>query len=348
PQGMYDAGYRVGDVIAAIIYDGYVWTTPDFEITLTPRPPDDNGISGDYPDSLMTAVVYDVSIQRAGAANAQWYNPLNFSLAFSFSEPPLPSSGTHVVMTKPDLTSVELSGPTYAISVTGVLEAVGWDGTLSVYSDSAGPLITQTIKYLSGLNVIADSSSGSKRGAASNYGFGQISPDYALSTSDGSLVVRQDGNATVHLTSFGGPGVGTACNNLDTTAEIRSDVGALPWDFYFSPISPPIKVTIKRNTYKTESFSLAALANAPTGNYDLRLTVPASSCGPAHSLDIPLTILPPASNATPNKYVNVQGYAAFRISYMDANDVKGHAISRIYLDPNEIQYGLRPRLVPWG
>ncbi|HKZ86884.1 MAG TPA: pilus assembly protein TadG-related protein [Anaerolineae bacterium] len=350
PQGMWDAGYRVGDVIAAIIYDGYVWTTPDFKITLTPSPGDSYGIKPlpTYPDNPLTAVTYDVEIARDGAANAKWYNPLDFDLAFSFSEPSLPS-GTHVWMTKPDGTSVELTGPDYLFDIYGVQEALGWNGTLSIYSDSAGPLITQTVKYLSGLNVIADSSSGSTRGTASNYGFGAIGVDYSVSTSGGRLVVREGGSATAYLTTFGSAGVtNSKCRNLDATAELVSGGSALPWNVYFSS-NPAFRVTIKSNDTDTASLALSALDNAPTGDYVLRLNGPTKlECGGPHSLDIPLTILPPASNATPNKYVIVQGYAAFRISYMDANDVKGYAISRIYLDPSELQYGLRPRLVPWG
>ncbi len=347
PQGMYDAGYRVGDVIAAIIYDGYVWTTPDFKVTLTPRLTNPDGITASYPSNELTAVTYDLNIARDGAANAKWYNPIDFYLAFNFSESSLPS-GTHVKITKPDGTSQELTGPDYLFDIYGVQEALGWDGTLSIYSDSAGPLITQTVKYLSGLNLIADSSSGSTRGAASNYGFGAIGVDYSVSTSGGRVFVREGGSATAYLTTFGSAGVsGTLCKNLDATAEVQPG-GPPVWGTYFSSNST-FKVTIKRNDSDTASLALSALDTAPTGDYVLRLNVPAKlECGPAHSLNIPLTILPPASNATPNKFVIVQGYAAFRISYMDANDVKGYAISRIFLDPSEIQYGLRPRLVPWS
>ena len=351
PQGMYDAGYRVGDVIAAIIYDGYVWTTPDFKITLTPRPANPDGISAGYPDNSSTAVTYDVNIARDGAANAAWFNPLNFVLTLKFSEPfgSLPS-GTNVVMTGPDGVPQTLTGPDHTFTIMGVQEALGWDGTLSIYSTSAGSLITQTAQYLSGLNVLAESSSGSIRGAASNYGFGaSITPDYAVSTSGGELVARNSASATAYLTTYGNALVtNSQCRNLDATAELVSGGTPLPWNVYFSS-NPTFKVTIKRNAFNTNSFSMSVLNSAPTGDYLLRLNVPAkAACGPARSLEIPLTILPAASNATPDKFVFVQGYAAFRISYMDPNDVKGFAISPIYISPYEIQYGLRPRLVPWG
>ena len=348
PQAMYDAGYRVGDVIAAIIYDGYVWSTPDYKITVTPRPANPNGIAAVYPNNSLTAVTYDLNISRDGAANAAWFTPLYFDLLFRFSESSLPA-GTQVVLTGPDGTPQTLTGPDYPYAIFGVQEALGWNGTLSIYSTSAGALVTETNRYLSGLSVYAESTTGLTRGAASNYGFGAIGADYALSTSGGVLVVRQDANATVYLTSFGGPGVpaGNTCRNLNATAALMSGGSTLPWNFYFSS-SSTYRVTIKRNDYSGGSLSLAALASAPQGNYVLRLTVPATSCGPARSVDIPLTILPPAPVATPNKFVYVQGYAAFRISYMDANDVKGYAISRIYMSPYELQYGLRPRLVPWG
>src|SRR5574340_1578047 len=94
--------------------------------------------------------------------------------------------------------------------------------------------------------------------------------------------------------------------------------------------------------------------------YTLRITVGPASCEynigqtiynftlPAHSEDIPLTLLTAAPNATPKKFVFVQGYAVFRISCVDTNDVWGYAISTIYEHYEELHVGLRPRLVPWN
>jgi hypothetical protein len=68
---------------------------------------------------------------------------------------------------------------------------------------------------------------------------------------------------------------------------------------------------------------------------------------PTHIVDIPLEVQLPAPNATPDKFVVIQGYAVFRISGHDANDVWAYAISPLYERYEDITYGLRPRLVPW-
>jgi len=97
---------------------------------------------------------------------------------------------THVT-----LNGTELTAPDYAYSVpSGVTEA-GWTGALRIWSTQA---VTQ-VQYLSGLNLIAESSVGLTHGASSNFGFGMISLDYAGRTNSGKLVVRQGGGATANL-----------------------------------------------------------------------------------------------------------------------------------------------------
>ena len=65
-------------------------------------------------------------------------------------------------------------------------------------------------------------------------------------------------------------------------------------------------------------------------------------------MDVPLDILAAAPNATPDRFVYIQGYSVFRVSCVDANDVWGYAISPLYESFEDIQVGLRARLVPWN
>ena len=111
-------------------------------------------------------------------------------------------------------------------------------------------------------------------------------------------------------------------------------------------------IDIKRNTDKSINLPLSVSASALIGNqYVLRLTVGPKSCSgqtvPIHTVDIPLEIQPPAPTAIPDKFVVIQGYAVFRVSRHDANDVWAYAISPLYEQYQDITYGLRPRLVPW-
>ena len=94
-------------------------------------------------------------------------------------------------------------------------------------------------------------------------------------------------------------------------------------------------------------------ANAFVGaDYTLRLSVGPKTCSgttlPVHTVDVPVEIKLPAPTAAPDKFVVIQGYANFKISRVDANDVWGYAISELFERYEDLSLGLRPRLVPWG
>ena len=56
-----------------------------------------------------------------------------------------------------------------------------------------------------------------------------------------------------------------------------------------------------------------------------------------------------ATAGTTNNYVDIMGFAAFRITDVNSNDVMGYAISPVYASAEDA--GLRrvlvPRLAPW-
>ena len=340
---MQNAGYRIGDTIAAIVYDGYVWTTPDFEVTLTPNA--GNGITSGYPMDAGSAVAYTLAVAKAGPQ--PWFGAVDFSLTLNFANTPVPP-GTQVTLDGNPLT------PGVPYAVTGVIQT-GWNGTLRIWSTEA---VTQ-VRYLSGLNLIADSSLGSTRGTSSNFGFGALlGNDYSARTNSGRLVVRQGDSASANLITYGAgasfPNSGQGCS-ANVQADILLGGAPLPWSTYFSS-GQTASVRIRQAADRSLNFALSANAGAPVGSgYTLRLTVPSQICSGgggvsivARSVDIPLTILPPAPNATPDRFVFIQGYAVFRISRVDANDVWGYAISPLYPDYNDITVGLQPRLVPWN
>lgn len=339
---MQTAGYRPGDVVAAIVYDGFVWTAPDYVVALAPANTS-NGVTSGYPTADASAVTYNVNIAKAGAASEHWFSPLNFTFRLDFTDAPAPPD-THVT-----LNGAELTAPDYSYSVNNVTEA-GWTGALRIWSTQA---VTQ-VQYLSGLNLIAESSVGLTHGASSNFGFGMIGADYAARSNSGKLVVRQGGGATANLITLGaGASLPSQCKNVPVQADIVAAGIPLSWAAYFSS-SQADTVTVKKNADQSASVALNARSDAFTGDYTLRLTVGSAgyTCSgnslPVHTVEIPLQILPPAPNATPDKFVFIQGYAVFRISRMDANDVWGYAISPLYSSYQDVHIGLRPRLVPWS
>ncbi|MBI5565968.1 MAG: hypothetical protein HY870_13820 [Chloroflexi bacterium] len=340
---MDTAGYRPGDVIAAIVYDGYVWTRPDFSVALTPQ--SGNGVSAGYPIDAGTAAAYTLNIAKAGPASAAWFTPLDFEVRFDFTHDPLPAD-THIA-----LNGVELTGPDYATTINTVT-STGWNGTLAIWSTQA---VTQ-VNYLSGINVIAESSLGLSHGASSNYGFGAstIAVDYTVRSNSGQLILRQGDSYAVNLITLGigsaFPG-GQGCSNVPLQASVL--LGGVPqvWSSFFTTPSTT-SVDIRRNTDRAMNLGLSVNNSAfVNAGYTLRLTVGPKTCSgtalPIHTVDVPFEIMLPAPTATPDKFVVIQGYANFKISRVDANDVWGFAISQIFESYEDLTVGLRPRLVPW-
>ena len=320
---MIDAGYNVGDIVPIIVYNGYTWGTPDYAVSFTPQ----ISITSGYPNSLATAASYSVGIANSPASST-WQAPLNVYLTFSFSDAASLPPSTHVIMIDgASSTDLMLQGLTY--TKTNVAQATPWNGTLKIYSDLAGPTPpTQTVQYLSGLNLTVHSSLGIIHSKSTNFGFttGSISNDYALRAGDDSMsaVVQQGSSVDLDFVTFGVNSVPpTGCPNLSPTATVF-DAGGTPqtWSSLFSPPSLT-KVSVQKNkdSVTSPTFTVAPLSGAMTGDYTLRFTVPASNCGPAHSLDIPLTIMPAGTSPGNLQFVVVEGYSLFKITHMQNNEL---------------------------
>lgn len=340
-RAMYlDAQYRPGDVLAAIVYDGNVWQKPDFTVSLQPVGSNQtNGIASVPPINQSAAITYNLAIQPSA-----WSAPAFFGLSFDFSNLPLPPD-THVAFN-----GTELSGPPYVstINVNGP-----WNGTLQIWSGAAS---VPTNTFLSGVNVTA-SSIGVTHGASSNFGFGTMANnDYTVRSNHGKLVVEPNTNNTVNIITFGTPGFpgGQGCRNVPVHAEL---VGQL-WGSFFSS-SQDAQINIPLNV-ATQGFQLSVQAGAPAQlgvTYILRFTVGGSSSNcnpfPTHTVEIPIDVVAPPTNATPDKFVFIQGYALFRVTRVEPNvnspnTVYAQSVGPLVQSLAEITYGFRPRLVPWN
>ena len=271
-----------------------------------------------------------------------------------FNNGPLPT-GSHVT-----LDGVELTTPDYSFTKNGVT-AAGWGGVVKIWSTNA---YTDT-KYLTGINVIITSGQGQVHGTDPSlsqnvqYGFwngSNIDADYTARTNDGYLFVRQGGSYQANLVAYGvGASFpnGNGCTNVPVAGSVLLGGTPQAWNTYFSS-SANATIDIKASTEKTVNLPLAVKPAAPIGSgYTLQLTVgPKPSCGLGfavpHTVNIPIEFQPPAPTATPDKFVVVQGYAVFRVSRSDANDVWAYAVSPLYPKYEDITYGLRARLVPWN
>lgn len=56
--------------------------------------------------------------------------------------------------------------------------------------------------------------------------------------------------------------------------------------------------------------------------------------------------LPVSNSNNVTQYVYTLGYASFRITEINSNNIKGRAVSGL-LKPGDVIAGMQPRLVPW-
>ncbi len=357
---MNTAGYNVGDLVAAIVYDGYVWTRPTFGATLTPINTT-NGIASTRPVDTSTAVQYNLNIGCPSPCPTGWFSSMQFSVAFDFTNKPGGSLPPGMQM---DLNGVTVT-PGVPYTIPSIVPQSGTNFTLRVWNTAT---ITDVARYLTGLNATVQSvQTGVVHGTSSNFGFGTVGPvDFTLRSNHGLLEVHQGDTSAVNPVTYGaGASIpGSGCKNVQMSAQIL--VGGTPaiWGTYFSSPSS-ISVNIRQNTnntYNTINFPLVIQSGAPTNTFDppytLRITTGGVSqnCGtlPIHIEDISLKIFTPQPGGTPDKFVFVQGYAVFQVTRYDPpgsgnpNTVFAKAVSPLYWSYSDITTGLRPRLVPWN
>lgn len=364
-----DAGYQVGDIIPAIVYDGYVWKRPDFSLSVNPQ--SGTGISTSCgsacPVDPNSATKYTIKIAQAN--NTSWGSAPSFYLSFSFTNGPLPP-GSQVSITPVSPapgSATYLTGPDYSYTIPSVSQA-GWTGTLAIWDTEA---VTRT-PYLTGINVVADSPlnvhglNTDNKNLSNNVQFGfwngsNVVISYTARADSRTLTLPQGGGggSVTNLTVYGvGTGFPNGGKNKDTCVGIPvvgsvSGNGATWSTIFSSPANISGGIDIINGKENSISPLLTVQPTAPIANYTLRFTIGPDTCNgtgsvPQSIVDIPLSIISaPITGGTPDSFVIIQGYALFRISGSDANDVYGYAISPLYESLDKVSSGLRPRLVPW-
>jgi len=206
---------------------------------------------------------------------------------------------------------------------------------------------------------------GLKRWASTNFRYeypvtNTLGVDFTLYASGLEFNVPQGGSLDVPLTTRG-----FVC--ADNRADISASPGVSPgvpwpvdvdWDSVFSWRQDRMRI---RDGFSNEStFTLRVEPGAPARLYPVRLMVTSGVCSAEHSVEITVNVYEPTPGGPPNRFVIVEGFAQFQISYIDvdANTVGAYAIGPIMPcvapwcpegigeDPAVVS-GLIPRLLPW-
>lgn len=324
--------YDVEDEFVAVVYSGYIWDVPDLEMSIEPVV---NHISPTITDTT-EIVTYTVTLEKTGPS--PWESDASFVLQPSFME----MGGDYGVIT-----------PTVGFSQDPAILLWGQNSVSVTMTVSA--YITDTnlaSDYLSALTVGArEIGLGLKRWASTNFRYGDIpgGGDFTLYADALEYNVPQGGSLDIPLVTRG---FGFAQNNAPLTAD---PVGYV-WDSVFTS-SQSDRIRIRDGLDTNSTFTLKVGDEAPTTcdmfctpetAYKVLLTVSPTGAPSPHSVEIRVNVYPPRPGGDPKRFVIVEGFAPFRVSYKDANTIGAYAIGPIVQDLSQITSGLNPRLQLWG
>jgi hypothetical protein len=313
-----DKRYNPGDEILAAVYSGTVQSIPDFTYEVGKTAPIN---ANQNQDNVITMVVKKNDAFTGlveTLAFKDWNDPGNpygttlTPLAFSPNTPMAPD-GTVTWAT------FRTSG-----APTGVY-------TVWIQGHSSDPVLLDHY-YPVGISI------------------GNVNRDF--STSSGATIqlptTGATGSAQVNVSTTNKNGTyfgGTVSLSIEGGAHAN---GVMPAGI--GPVSvSPSTITLNQSASTDATLTVNGGTLGP-GVYSLTLRVTGlnSQSQPVTRL-VPIT-LTIATAATSNQYVDILGFATFRITSADSNVINGYAISGVYADMNDpaLRRGQVARLVPWN
>jgi Flp pilus assembly protein TadG len=322
-----DSRFVAGDEVLAAVYSGTVQTIPDFTLTgLTKAAIDttDNSRNGVY--SMLAQKVNSFPGAITSSAFTDWGdsgNPYGTAMM-----PPITFSPTSATpdtnVTWATFSTNAAPGGIYTIWIKGHSVATTINHYVPVAINVGGVARDFTV---GGAPLPAIATTGAT-------GTGS----FTITTPGGSGSFGTGGTpSTIYLTVEGGP----------------QDTGALPvgldnTDWTLSPssitstggsgaVQTTVNLSINGGSLGPDEYTLAIRATGVNANGK-----PVTHVFP-FIFDI-------ATGSTSSQYVDIMGFAIYRITDIDSNDVFGYAISGVYSDMNDpaLRRGQVARLVPWN
>jgi len=310
--------YAQGDEILVAVYSGTVMTIPDFTFTVpstvsigTTQNRNGQVTMNVTKNSAFTGVVDTTALPDWGDPT----DPLVIGTLAPLTFSPTPATPPATIT----WTTFTTTGAPVGIF------------TLWIKGHSSSPYLTDH-HYPVAVNV-----GGVTRDFSTN-GNGQVfATPTTGSTATGTLTFATSNNnstyfgGTVNLTIEGGPGAN----------------GALPSGIGSVSVSPNSFVLGKGQS-QAVAVSLNGGSLGP-GEYPLTIRATGTNAaGQKVTRMVPIA-LDIATAGTSSEYVDVMGFAVFRVTSVDSNDVEGYAISGVYGDMNDprLRRGQLARLVPW-
>jgi Flp pilus assembly protein TadG len=312
-----NARYDPGAEILAAVYSGTVSSIPDFSYTVATTA------------TINTNQTRNNAITMAVTKNASFTGVVSTSAFPDWGDPAHPWGTTLVPLTfspSPLAPNGTVTWTTFQTNnaPTGVY-------TVWVQGHSSSPVLLDHF-YPVGISI------------------GSVNRDFSTSAGSAISIAATGGSGSGNVT------VSTPNNNstyfggqVTLSIEGGADAnGVLPTGIGTTSVSPST-ITLNRGTSQTVTVNVNGGTLGP-GVYSLTLRVTGTnSSGQPVTRLVPITVAI-ATASTSNEYVDILGFATFRITSVDSNAVYGYAISGVYADMNDpaLRRGQVARLVPWN
>lgn len=308
--------YTPGDEILAAVYSGTTMTIPDFSYTVP------NTVT------IGTTQNRDNAVTMSLSKNAAFAGVVTTTAFMDWGDLANPYGTTLSPITlSPDPATPNTTVRWATFSTTAAPVGVY---TVWIKGHSSSPYLTDHYYpvAVSIGGVTRDFSSSSNGMVISVASTGATGSDtMTFSTGGGSSTF----GGTIALTVEGGP----------------QSNGVLPAGIGSVSITPSLSLTTSGNRSATITINGGTLG---PGEYPLTVRATGTnSAGQVVTRQIPF-VFDIATGSTSNEYVDIMGFAVFRITSIDSNAVNGYAISGVYADMNDPQLrrGQTVRLVPWS
>jgi len=356
----YSQSFRVGDTLLLQLYDGYVKTVPDFTLAApniaVPR-------SGPVPT---TTVGYTMNAQFANSTSV-----ISTEVYFddgTITIGPGDPSGTNPFMTGSIVPCTDTSPPagrhgcgafninptpphasTYNQTWSGMTSATAQKGIYLAFlrGNATAPYDTRQHDSIVTLTVDGqthDFNLGSS-GANVNVASPGVQADFPLQIRDGSGSSSWNGGAnSIKLTWERCPSIIDPITGLPTAVLSCKINGSALTTFVTTDVGSGSTVQATFNVDTT-----AASPNTAYTGWIRAYGLDGGSHNPVNHLYQVIVDVGLTSAGGVQNYVDVLGYAAFKITAINSNDVSGKAISPAVYDPNDplLAIAKKIRLVPW-
>jgi hypothetical protein len=308
--------YRAGDEILAAVYSGTTMTIPDFAYSVG----NTQTIATTQNRSNLVSMTLTKNSSFAGIVSTSAFtdwgdaaNPYGTTLSAITLSP------------EPATPNTTVKWATFSTSGAPVGIYTIW-----IKGHSSSPYLTDHY-YPVAINI-----GGVTRDFSSTSGGLVIPVSNTGATGSGTMTFSTPGGSstfkgTISLSIEGGP----------------QDNGVLPAGIGSISVSPST-LDLSNSGNKTTTLTINGGTLSP-GEYPLTVRATGTNLtGQVVTRLIPF-VFDIATGSTSNEYVDIQGWAVFRITNVNSNSIDGYAISGVYGDMNDPQLrrGQTARLVPW-